>query len=83
MLLRAWGRMTSLSLWYGFRDREIAASTCPLGRDWMLPLTISATTDVVNRVRPSILAMKAGVISNPVPSTMSQLPGGSITPKGS
>ena len=46
----------------------------------MLPLTISATVDAVKRVRPSIIARKKGVISNPVPSAICQDPGASITP---
>jgi len=46
----------------------------------MLPLTISATVDAVKRVRPSIIARKMGVISNPVPSAICQDPGESITP---
>ena len=75
--------MTNLSLWNGFRDSEIAASTWPRGRDWILPRTISAIVDAVNRVSPRIIARKNGVISNPVPSAMSQDPGASITPSPS
>ena len=47
MLLRACGMITSLSLWKGVRPNEIPASICPRGRDWMLPLTISATIALV------------------------------------
>ena len=75
--------MTSLSLWNGFRASEMAASTWPLGRAWMLPRTISATVDAVNSVSPSIMARKKGVISKPVPSAMSQDPGESTTPSPS
>ena len=41
----------------------------------MLPLTISATTDAVNRVRPNTIAVNIGVISNAVPSSTRHVPG--------
>ena len=60
IILKAWGIITSLSIWLGFKPTEAAASFWPLLIPWIPALTHSATKVAVYKDRASTNANSSG-----------------------